>query len=256
MRTPIIAGNWKMNETVTETLELVREIRKLLGETPPGVEVVLCPPFTSLWVAKNALGHSKFSLGAQNLYYEPKGAFTGEISPLMLAELVTYVIIGHSERRQHFGETDDSVNRKIKSALAHGLKPIMCVGENLAENEAGKTLEVVGRQVRGGLAGLTPEQMQNIVIAYEPVWAIGTGKAATGSGANAVVAQAIRGPLAEMFGREIAQATRVQYGGSVTPANIAEFMAQPDLDGALVGGASLKAADFVEIIEQTAEVKA
>jgi len=256
MRTPIIAGNWKMNETVAETLELVREIRKLLGETPQGIEVVLCPPFTSLWVAKNALGHSKFSLGAQNLYHESKGAFTGEISPLMLAELVTYVIIGHSERRQYFGETDDSVNRKVKSAFAHGLKPIMCVGENLAENEAGKTLEVVGRQVRGGLAGLTPEQMQNVVIAYEPVWAIGTGKAATGSGANAVVAQAIRGPLTEMFGREIAQATRVQYGGSVTPANIAEFMAQPDLDGALVGGASLKAADFVEIVEQTAEAKA
>ncbi len=256
MRTPIIAGNWKMNETVAETLELVRDIRKLLGETPPGVEVVLCPPFTSLWVAKNALGHSKFSLGAQNLYHEPKGAFTGEISPLMLAELVTYAIIGHSERRQYFGETDDSVNRKVKSALAHGLKPITCVGENLAENEAGKTLEVVGRQVRGGLAGLTPEQMQNVVIAYEPVWAIGTGKAATGTGANAVVAQAIRGPLAEMFGREVAQATRVQYGGSVTPANIVEFMAQPDLDGALVGGASLKAADFVEIVEQTAEAKA
>jgi len=256
MRTPIIAGNWKMNKTVPETLDLVREIRKLLGETPPNVQIVLCPPFTSLWVAKNGLGRSGFSLGAQNLYHEPKGAFTGEISPVMLAEMVTYVIIGHSERRQYFGETDDSVNRKVKSALAHGLKPIVCVGENLAENEAGKTLEVVGRQVRNGLAGLTAEQMSNVVIAYEPVWAIGTGKAATGPGANAVVAQAIRGPLAEMFGQEVAQATRVQYGGSVTPANIAEFMAQPDLDGALVGGASLKAADFVEIIQVTAEAKA
>jgi triosephosphate isomerase len=256
MRTPIIAGNWKMNKTVAETLDLVREIRQLLGEAQQVVEVVLCPPFTSLWVARNSLGRSKFSLGAQNLYYEPTGAFTGEISPVMLAELVTYVIIGHSERRQYFGETDESVNRKVKSALAHGLKPIVCVGENLAENESGRTNEVVGRQTRGGLAELTPEQMQNVVIAYEPVWAIGTGKAATGAGANAVVVKAIRGPLAEMFGVEVAQTTRVQYGGSVTPANIAEFMAQPDLDGALVGGASLKAADFVEIIKLTSKAKA
>jgi len=256
MRNPIIAGNWKMNKTVAETLELVRDIRQLLVQAPENVEVVLCPPFTALWVAKNGLGRSQFSLGAQNLYHEQKGAFTGEISPAMLAELVTYVIIGHSERRQYFGETDESVNRKVKAALANGLKPIVCVGEVLAEFEGGKTNEVVGRQVRGGLAGLTPEQMQNVVIAYEPVWAIGTGKAATGTGANAVVAQAIRGPLAEMFGAGVAQATRVQYGGSVTPANIAEFMMQPDLDGALVGGASLKAADFAEIVKQTAKAKA
>jgi len=251
---PIIAGNWKMNKTVSETLALVHEIRGLLPQAPPNVEVVLCPPFTSLWVARNALGRSKFGLGAQDVHWEPKGAFTGEISPVMLQDLVTYVIIGHSERRQYFGETDESVNRKIKAALAHGLRPIMCVGEVLAENEAGKTNEVVGRQTRSGLAGLTPEQMANVVIAYEPVWAIGTGRAATGPGANAVVAQAIRGTLAEMFGTQVAQATRVQYGGSVTPANIAEFMAQPDLDGALVGGASLKAADFVEIVKQTAQI--
>jgi triosephosphate isomerase len=256
MRTPIIAGNWKMNKTVAETLELVREIRQSLGETPEKVEVVLCPPFTALWVARNGLGRSKFGLGAQDMYWEPKGAFTGEISPAMLAELVTYVIIGHSERRQYFHETDETVNKKLKAALANGLKPIMCVGENLAENEAGKTTEVVGRQTRGGLAGLAAEQMTNVVIAYEPVWAIGTGKAATGPAANAVVAQTIRGALAEMFGKEVAQATRVQYGGSVTPANIVEFMAQPDLDGALVGGASLKAADFAEIIKLTAKAKA
>jgi len=255
MRTPIIAGNWKMNKTVAETLELVREIRQSLGEAPEQVEVVLCPPFTSLWVAKNSLGRSKFSLGAQNLYWEPKGAFTGEISPVMLAELATYAIIGHSERRQYFGETDETVNKKIQAALAVGLKPIVCVGEVLAEFEAGKTNEVVRRQMRGAFAGLVPEQVQNVVIAYEPVWAIGTGKAATGPGANAVVAQAIRGTLAEMFGGEVAQATRVQYGGSVTPANIAEFMEQPDLDGALVGGASLKAADFVEIVRATAKAK-
>jgi len=256
MRIPIIAGNWKMNKTVAETLELVRDIRQSLGEAPENVEVVLCPPFPGLWVAKNGLGRSKFGLGAQNMHWEPKGAFTGEVSPAMLAELVTYVIIGHSERRQYFGETDETVNKKVKAALANGLKPIVCVGEVLAEFEAGKTNEVVGRQTRGALAGLTPEQMQNVVIAYEPVWAIGTGKAATGPGANAVVAQAIRGPLAEMFGNDVAQATRVQYGGSVTPANIAEFMGQPDLDGALVGGASLKAADFSEIVRLTAQVKA
>src|SRR5512136_2711649 len=253
MRTPIIAGNWKMNKTVAETLELVREIRQSLGEAPEQVEVVLCPPFTSLWVAKNSLGRSRYSLGAQNLYWEPKGAFTGEVSPVMLAELVTYVIIGHSERRQYFGETDETVNKKVRAALASGLKPIVCVGEVLAEFEAGKTNEVVSRQVRGGLAGLTAESMATVVIAYEPVWAIGTGKAATGVGANAVVAQAIRGPVAEMFGADVAQATRVQYGGSVTPANIAEFIAQPDLDGALVGGASLKAEDFAEIVKQTAK---
>jgi len=256
MRTPIIAGNWKMNKTVTETLELVRDIRQLLGQAPENVEVVLCPPFPGLWVAKNGLGRSKFSLGAQNLFWEPQGAFTGEVSPLMLADLVTYVIIGHSERRQYFGETDETVNKKVKAALANGLKPIVCVGEVLAEFEAGKTNEVVSRQTHVGLAGLMPEQMENVVIAYEPVWAIGTGKAATGSGANAVVAQAIRGPLAEMFGKDVADATRVQYGGSVTPSNIAEFMGQPDLDGALVGGASLKAADFAEIVRQTAKVKA
>jgi len=256
MRKLIIAGNWKMNKTVAETLELVRDIRHLLTEAPENVEVVLCPPFTALWVAKNGLGRSQFSLGAQDLYYEQKGAFTGEISPAMLAELVTYVIIGHSERRQYFGETDESVNRKVRAALANGLKPIVCVGEVLAEFEVGKTNAVVSRQVRAGLAELTPEQMQNVVIAYEPVWAIGTGKAATGMGANAVVAQAIRGLLAEMFGAQVAQATRVQYGGSVTPANIAEFMVQPDLDGALVGGASLKAEDFSEIVKQTGKAKA
>jgi triosephosphate isomerase len=256
MRTPIIAGNWKMNKTVAETLELIREIRQSLGEAPEKVEVVLCPPFTSLWVARNSLGRSKYGLGAQDLYWELKGAFTGEVSPAMLAELVTYVIVGHSERRQYFGETDETVNKKVKAALANGLRPILCVGEVLAEFEAGKTDEVVSRQTRAGLAGLAAEQMANVVIAYEPVWAIGTGKAATGSGANAVVAHAIRGPLGEMFGQAVAEATRVQYGGSVTPANIAEFMAQPDLDGGLVGGASLKAADFAEIVRVTAQVKA
>jgi triosephosphate isomerase len=254
MRTPIIAGNWKMNKTVPETIELVRELRRALLDVA-GVEVVLCPPFISLWVARNALGQSGFGLGAQNMHWESKGAFTGEISPVMLQDICQYVIIGHSERRQYFGETDDSVNRKVRAALTNSLKPIVCVGESLAQYEAGETDRVVSSQVRRGLAELTAEQMKDVVIAYEPVWAIGTGKAATGEGANAVVVRSIRGPLSDMFGQETAQATRVQYGGSVTPANITEFMSQPDLDGGLVGGASLKAADFAEIVKLTAKAK-
>lgn len=254
MRTPIVAGNWKMNKNVPETIELVRGLREALKGVS-GAEVVLCPPFVSLWVARNALGQSGFGLGAQNMHWEDRGAFTGEISPLMLKDICQYVIIGHSERRQYLGETDETVNRKVKAALAHGLKPIMCVGESLAQYEAGETERVVSSQVRGGLTGLTAEQMANVVIAYEPVWAIGTGKAATGEGANAVVTRSVRGPLAEMFGAAVAQATRVQYGGSVTPANIAEFMRQPDLDGALVGGASLKVNDFAVIVKQTVESK-
>jgi len=254
MRTPIIAGNWKMNKTVPETIELVRGLRgALLGIS--GVEVVLCPPFVSLWVAKNALGQSGFGLGAQNMHWEDKGAFTGEISPMMIKEICQYVILGHSERRQYFGETDESVNRKAKAALTHGLKPIVCVGESLAQYEAGQTDYVVSTQVRGGLAGLTAEQMANVAIAYEPIWAIGTGRAATAEGANAVVARSIRGPLTELFGEVVAHATRVQYGGSVTPANIIEFMSQPDLDGGLVGGASLKTTDFAEIVKLTAQAK-
>ncbi len=254
MRIPIIAGNWKMNKTIAETIELVRALRAAL-QGVEGIQVVLCPPFVSLWVAKNVLGQSKFGLGAQNVHWETKGAFTGEISPVMLQDICQYVIIGHSERRQYFGETDETVNRRVKAALAHDLKPIVCVGESLAQYEAGETDRVVSSQVRGGLAGLTAEQMEGVVIAYEPVWAIGTGKAATGEGANAVVAKSVRGPLAELFGAAVAQATRVQYGGSVTPANITEFMSQPDLDGGLVGGASLKASDFAEIVKLTAKAK-
>ncbi len=254
MRIPILAGNWKMNKTVSETIALVRELRVALKDVQE-VEVVLCPPFVSLWVAKNALGQSGFGLGAQNMHWEDKGAFTGEISPVMLQEICHYVIIGHSERRQYFGETDETVNRKVKAALAHGLKSIVCVGESLAQYEAGETDRVVSGQVRNGLSGLTVEQMANVVIAYEPVWAIGTGKAATGAGANNVVSRSVRGPLAAMFGDAVAQATRVQYGGSVTPANITEFMSQPDLDGALVGGASLKAGDFAEIVKLTAKAR-
>ena len=254
MRVPILAGNWKMNKTIDEAVDLVRELRRLVLDIGQ-VEIVVCPSFVALAAAADALKGTRLKLGAQDMHWEDKGAFTGEVSPLMLKGVCDYVIIGHSERRQYFGETDESVNRKVKAALAHGLIPIMAVGENLEQNEAGRTNEVVSSQVRKGLAGVTVDQARKIVIAYEPVWAIGTGKAATGAGANGVVALSVRGPLAELFGEEVAQSIRVQYGGSVTPANIAEFMTMPDLDGALVGGASLKANDFAEIVKATAKAK-
>ncbi len=254
MRTPIIAGNWKMNKNAVEAVELVRALRESTAGVEK-VEVVVCPPFVALTVVKEALTGSKIGLGAQNVYWEEKGAFTGEISPLMLKDLVTYVIIGHSERRQYFGETDETVNKRVRAALAHGLTPIMCVGETLAQRESGETSVVVTRQVTNGLAGLSAEEMKSIVIAYEPVWAIGTGRASTGEDANAVVARNIRAPLSKLFGEEVAQGIRVQYGGSVTPANIEEFMGVPEIDGALVGGASLKVADFTTIITGTERVK-
>ncbi len=254
MRTPIIAGNWKMNKSVTEAVELVRALRESTAAVEK-VEMVVCPPFTALMAVKEALAGSKIGLGAQNVYWEEKGAFTGEISPLMLKDLVTYVIIGHSERRQYFGETDVTVNKRVKAALAHGLLPIMCVGETLAQREAGETSVVVTTQVTSGLAGLSAEEVRSIVIAYEPVWAIGTGRASTGDDANAVVAQNIRAPLSKLYGANVAQGIRVQYGGSVTPANIEEFMGAPEIDGALVGGASLKVADFTTIITGTARIK-
>ena len=254
MRTPIIAGNWKMNKNVTEAVELVRALREATSDVDK-VEIVVCPPFVALAAVKDALSGSRIGLGAQNMHWEEKGAFTGEVSALMLKGLVQYVIIGHSERRQFFGETDETVNKRVKAALAHGLIPIMCVGETLAQREAGETAAVVSSQVINGLAGLTAEQVHAIVIAYEPVWAIGTGRASTGDDANNVVAQNIRGPLSQMFGEPIAQGIRVQYGGSVTPANIVEFMSMPELDGGLVGGASLKAADFAEIVKSTAQAK-
>jgi len=254
MRTPIIAGNWKMNRTVEEAVSLVHEMRAGL-ESVPGIEKVLCPPFTALAAVKGLLESTTIRLGAQNMYWEERGAYTGEISPLMLKELCQYVILGHSERRQYFGETDEGVNRKIKAALTHGLIPIVCVGENLAQNEAGQTEAVVSGQVRGCLAGLSAGQVRRLVIAYEPVWAIGTGRPATGAGANTVVGQIIRRTISDLYDKVTAQAVRVQYGGSVSPQNIAEFMSQVEIDGALVGGASLKAADFVDIVRISAQVK-
>ncbi|MCJ7703274.1 MAG: triose-phosphate isomerase, partial [Anaerolineales bacterium] len=208
-----------------------------------------CPPFTDLWAVKELLDGTEIGLGAQNMHWEASGAYTGEISPPMLAEVCQYVILGHSERRQYFGETDDTVNRKIKAALAHGLNPIVCMGETLEENQAGKTAEVVNRQVRGGLADLTPEEGARLVIAYEPIWAIGTGLAATPEDANAIHKDVVRAALAKMVGETAAQSIRILYGGSVKPDNAASFFSQSDIDGALVGGASLKADSFAAIAE-------
>ena len=253
MRRPILAGNWKMNLTIAQATEFVRGVRRGLNAIK-GVDRVLCPPFTALAPIKDLLAATEIGLGAQNMYWEEKGAYTGEVSPAMLQELCQYVILGHSERRAYFGETDEGVNRKLKAALAHGLHPIVCVGETEAEYDAGQTEQVVGSQVRGCLAGLTSEQVAGLVIAYEPVWAIGTGKAATAAGAGSVIGLNIRGTIAGLYGEAAAEAVRVQYGGSVTPANVAEFMAHPDIDGALVGGASLKP-DFVELVRIAAETK-
>jgi len=248
MRIPIIAGNWKMHKTIAEAVQLSRGIREGVADVE-GVEVVLCPPFTALAAVEDVINNSDVGLGAQNMHWEEQGAFTGEISPLMLQGLCDYVILGHSERRQYFGETDESVNKKIKAALAHNIKPIVCVGENLAQNEAGETVEFVGGQIKGAFAGLSAAEAEQIVVAYEPIWAIGTGKTAQPEDANEIIARSIRGVLASLYGDDVAQKIRVQYGGSVKPANVEAFMGQPDIDGALVGGACLKVDSFVAIVK-------
>ena len=243
-RRPIVAGNWKMNTSLDEALALATELRDEIDDLA-AVDRVLCPPFVWLLPVGEKLRGSSIGLGAQNLHWEARGAYTGEVSPVMLGPLCRYVIVGHSERRQHFGETDQSVNRKVAAALAHGLLPIVCVGETLAENEADQTLEVVSRQTRAALADVLPTD--ELVIAYEPIWAIGTGRPATAEGANQVIG-AIRRLTADMWSGPAAAALRIQYGGSVTAANAAELFAQPEIDGALVGGASLRAADFAAIV--------
>ena len=251
MRIPLVAGNWKMNKSTAETAVLVDELITAIGSYE-SVERVICPPFTSLMVAHSRLFGTGIGLGAQNLHWKPSGAYTGEVSPAMVREWCEYVIIGHSERRQYFGETDETVNQKTMAALEVGLIPIVCVGETLDENEKGQTQSVLDRQLRLGLAGLSAEQSSRIVIAYEPVWAIGTGRAASGELANQVLSDMIRPVLADLFGCEIAAGTRILYGGSVTAANAAEFFTQPEIDGALVGGASLKVADFQAIVKAAA----
>ncbi len=246
-RTPLVAGNWKMNKTVPESLALVAGIGAALPRLD-GVEVALLPPFTSLWpVSTSGIGDRGVVLGAQNLYWETSGAFTGEISPAMLSGWCRYGLIGHSERRRLFGETDENVNRKVHAALSAGLRPMVAVGETLEENEAGRTEEVLGRQVPAGLAGLDQAQGLQVVMAYEPVWAIGTGKTATPDHAEQSCAL-IRRLVAQALGTAVAESVRILYGGSVTPANAAELMSQPNIDGALVGGASLVAADFLAIV--------
>lgn len=248
MRKPIIAGNWKMYKTISEGRSLVKGvIEKLTGFNE--AEVVFCPPFTALSAVKELTRGTAFGLGAQDLYWKEQGAFTGEISPLMLKDIgCDYVIIGHSERREHFGETDQTVNQKVKAALAAGIKPIICVGESLAQREAGETQNLIKRQTEQALQGVDLGAIPEMVIAYEPIWAIGTGKSSNGSDANEVIGL-IRKTVAGIFGNEPAQSIRIQYGGSVKPGNIKEFMDQPEIDGALVGGASLEIDSFIDIIK-------
>jgi triosephosphate isomerase len=248
MRTPFVAGNWKMNKNTTEARDLVSQLLPKLTNIT-SVERVLCPPFTSIFAVSSMLEGSGIGLGAQDLHWEETGAFTGEIAPNMVKEICNYVIIGHSERRAYFGETDETVNKKLRAALKHDLTPIVCVGETLDEYESKRTSEVVRRQITLGFADIDPAIVSRIVVAYEPVWAIGSGKASSGENANFVHAQVIRPALNEMFGTENAQAVRILYGGSVTAANASEFFSQSDIDGALVGGASLKVDEFASIVE-------
>lgn len=253
MRTPIIAGNWKLHNTAHDAIELVTLLKRAVSGIE-GVEIVVCPVFTALSEVADALTGSNIQLGAQNVYWEDKGAFTGEVSVPLLKEFDTkYVIVGHSERRQYFGETDETVNKRLKAVLAHGLSPILCVGETLEQREAGQMDDVIKTQCAGGLAGLTSQQLDSIVIAYEPVWAIGTGKTATPDQAQDVH-KFIRDWLQENFDEETANKMRIQYGGSVKPDNANELLSQPDIDGALVGGASLKADAFSAIVKAGLDV--
>ncbi len=246
MRKPLVAGNWKMNKTVEQASALVQEMLPGLKEIGE-VERVICPPFTSLPALSEMLAGTGIGLGAQNLHWEASGAYTGELSAQMVKEFCQYVIIGHSERRAYFAETDETVNKKLKAALAIGLTPIVCIGETLSEYEAGTTQAVVSHQVKEGFKEIDPAIASKIVVAYEPIWAIGTGKAATSAGANAVLADSIRPALAELWGSSVAQEVRILYGGSVNAANAAEYFKMSDIDGALVGGASLKPVDFIQI---------
>ena len=250
-RKPIMAGNWKMHHNHLEAIQVVQKLSyRLSSEDYERCEVVVCPSFTSLRSIQTVIeaDNLPIGLGAQNVYWEEKGAYTGEVSPLMLAKLaVSYVIVGHSERREILGETDEMVNKKVKAVVAHGMTPIMCVGETLEEREAGETAAKVSRQVQGGLDGIDSKQVAAMVIAYEPIWAIGTGRNATPEDANETIGT-IRSMLAGLAGEAAAASIRIQYGGSVKPGNIAAIMAQPEIDGALVGGASLEADDFAQIV--------
>jgi triosephosphate isomerase len=252
MRKPLIAGNWKMNTNVTQAVALVKMMLSDL-DAVPGVDKVICPPFISLNAIRQHLKDTSVKLGAQNMYFQDKGAYTGEISVNMLIDLCEFVILGHSERRQYFAETDELVNNKIKAAFTAGITPILCVGESLEENESSRTEEVLSGQIKMGLSEVGPDSQ--LVIAYEPIWAIGTGKAANGQQANNNIAM-IRGTIASLWSNRVADEIRILYGGSVTGANIADFIQESDIDGALVGGASLKADEFLNIVKQTSAIKA
>ncbi|MFP4343419.1 MAG: triose-phosphate isomerase [Anaerolineales bacterium] len=250
MRKPFVAGNWKMHMTVAEAVELAQGLKNTLAEVEPRqMELAVCPPFTALYPVNQMLKTSHIGVGAQDMYWEVEGAFTSQISPLMVRELAQYVIIGHSERRQYFHETDETVNRKIKAALEYGIIPIVCVGESLEQNEAGETVPFVRAQIEGAFKDISTGQAQKLVLAYEPIWAIGTGRTATPEDADRIIREAIRDVLEELYDEETAESIRVQYGGSVKPHNMADFIVMEEIDGALVGGASLKGDSFTGIVK-------
>ncbi len=253
-RTPIIAGNWKMNKMPDEADAFVRELTPLIA-TWDNVERVVAPTFLALSAVASALRDAPIKVAAQDAHWEANGAYTAQVSAAMLAPYVEYVIIGHSECRAYLGESDENVNRKAQAILAAGLKSIIAVGESLAQNETGETVPFVRSQVRAALDGIAPGYMANVVIAYEPIWAIGSGKSASGELADNIIKTAVRDTLADLYGRDIAAAVRIQYGGSVKPANMEEFMAQPNIDGALVGGASLDVDDFAALVDIASRVK-
>ena len=255
MRKPILAGNWKMHKTATEAVELVMAMKDDLSQIH-SVEKVLCPPFMAIPTVARLVAGTELRVGAQDMHWKESGACTGEVSPLMVREFCDYVIIGHSERRALFGETNETVNLKARAAIAHGLSPIVCVGETIDLREAGKTGPWVIGQVEAALRGLAADQVSMMVIAYEPIWAIGTGLAATAEEAERICGQVVRATVARLYDQATAEAIRIQYGGSIKPGNAAELMAQPNIDGGLVGGASLNAADFTDIVRLTAEAKA
>lgn len=254
MRTPIIAGNWKMNKTLQESIDFVSALTPKLAEFST-VERIVSPTYIAIAGVHNVLKDTDIKVAAQDVHWADNGAYTSQVSPAMLKGLVEYVIIGHSECRAYLGETDEGVNKKAKALLQHSLKPIIAVGESLEQNKRGETVAFVSKQVRGALQDITAEQMADIVIAYEPIWAIGTGLSATGEQANEIIKTAVRGTVLELYGADVADSVRIQYGGSVKPDNMTEFMSQPDIDGALVGGASLKVDDFTELIRLAAEAK-
>ncbi len=251
MRKPLVAGNWKMNKTVDKATLLVADMLPGL-EAVKTVDRVVCPPFTSLMVVSGMLAGTEIGLGAQNMHWEDSGAFTGDVSPDMVKEFCEYVIIGHSERRAYFNETDESVNKKVLAAFGVGLTPIVCVGETLEQYEAGRTEAVVAAQVNADFVGLDSNDAKKLVVAYEPIWAIGTGKTATSEQANDIIKNVVRKNLAVQFGEDTAQMIRILYGGSVKPNNARELFDMSDIDGGLIGGASLKAEDFVKIVEAAA----